>query len=186
MTLCLTFSLLLTSGVKIDDNPRGPAVGITISTKKGEIDIDLSPSVDVTDIKLKGWPNAGSTVFDSEKGKEIKQQVGKAQIHLVPKKDLFWRISYSKKMKALINSMDRIGECRKRCHKMLKYDFQIWKTEEKCRFEGISTYLFYVSILETMFELFQLFFWEENLKEPGQLVSSKRQHVIFDTRILIF
>ena len=140
------FSNLLIVDVSIDENVRGPAVGIIINTKKGDIDIDLSPSVEVNDIKLKGWPNGGSKVFDSTKGKQIKKEVENAKIHLVPKKDLFWRISYSNKIKELINSMDRTGECRKRTHKILKYDFQMWKIEERCRFEGISTYIFSVSV----------------------------------------
>lgn len=109
------------------------------------ISVDLSASVK-TDIPVGvyGWPrNATRQVLDDE---HIKKVID-AGVHLVPKHDSFWYISFSKAVTAMLRFIDGANECRRMCHKFLKTDFRKWqsKSDSGTGLKCISTYLFKVN-----------------------------------------
>ena len=133
--------------------PHGPALTLNFS-KPGEhhIDIDLVPSLYTHDIKVSAevWRRP---FFSTSRGKNVAIQLKTTPILLVPKKENAWLVSYEKLTKEMINKFDSAGTCRKMCHKILKYDFLKWKSEQK--FEGISTYPLKVQLVhinQTYFE----------------------------------
>ena len=129
--------------------PNGPAVTMIIKREhEHDISIDISASIQLNDksnqfVCTHGWPRSKTKNVLSKK--KIKCILA-AGVHLVPKKDLFWYISYSKPAKVLLNNIDAWDECRRKCHKIIKRDFQIWKSQSTHGFNGISTYIFKVNI----------------------------------------
>ena len=129
-------------GIELVNTASGPAIGIRIMVDSEEIDIDLSPSIELPEMKCDGWKESFLT---GDRRNSIVKNVRKANIHAVPKESMFWRKSYSQKIKVLLTTMDTNGECRKHCHKILKYDFKKWENTNG-RAKGISTFIFVVSV----------------------------------------
>ena len=117
-----------------------------------DISVDFSASIDLKDhdkvtVSTHGWPRPQTRKVLSEQ--KINQIIS-AGVHLVPKKDMFWYISFSHPAKVLLNNIDAWDECRRKCHKMIKRDFQIWESQSTHGFDGISTYIFKVSMFACM------------------------------------
>ena len=88
-----------------------------------------------------GWPRpATRRVLSTEKIDKVKA----AGIHLVPKGDEVWCISYSKCETALLDGIDSGNECRKMCHQLIKRYIQIFSSKTSA--SGVSSYIFKVSI----------------------------------------
>ena len=132
--------------IVVQPNVSGPALALTIrgGTEhfRHPIDVDLVPYLNAPDeFKLSATANSRlDSLFQSNpNGRE---KVKKARLILVPKKPTKWLLSYSHVTKAVIKNLDRRGECRKKCHKILKYDFLMKIPGD---FPGISTHVFKVN-----------------------------------------
>lgn len=109
------------------------------------ISVDLSASIR-TDIPVSvhGWPRkATRQVLDET----LIDKVLDAGVHLVPKHECFWYISFSKAVTAMLRFIDGANECRRMCHKFLKTDFRTWQSQSDSGtgLKTISTYVFKVS-----------------------------------------
>ncbi|XP_053401529.1 protein mab-21-like 3 [Mercenaria mercenaria] len=103
--------------VKLDENSHGPALTLTLSPdrKRGvhhNISVDLTVSLKCSlQLQEFNWPRSATLrAFDEEL---IERAIG-AGIHLVPKKDLFWSISFSRAERALLSGIDADSGCRKK------------------------------------------------------------------------
>ncbi|XP_053401545.1 uncharacterized protein LOC128557671 [Mercenaria mercenaria] len=138
--------------VNIKNTAQGPALTLTISPNRAlgishEISVDVTVSLKCSaklDFEDFGWPRAKTReAFDED----VIDAAIEAGIHLVPKKDQFWSISYSRAERALLSSIDREFGCRKRVLKLLK------KYVEKCKFcstsklPGISSHILKTQVL---------------------------------------
>ena len=116
-----------------------------------DISIDFSASIETEiSVGVHGWPRQATRNVLSEK------QIDKAfsaGLHMVPKSDKFWYLSYSKAVTALLKYIDGANECRKKCHKILKKDFRTWQSKSSTGLATISTYLFKVYVI-VMFQYF--------------------------------
>lgn len=145
-----TIKLLSILVIRLQSIPHGPAITMIVKHPKigHEISVDLSASIQ-TDIEvgIHGWPrNATRQVLDEEHIDRVLD----AGVHLVPKHDCFWYISFSKAVTAMLRFIDDANECRRMCHKFLKTDFRTWQSQSDkdsgTGLKSISTYLFKVSI----------------------------------------
>ena len=110
-----------------------------------EISVDFAASIDTKlSVSIYGWPRRDTKNALSSKQIET---VNEAGVHLVPKKELCWYVSFSKAASALIKHLDGDNGCRRQCHKILKRDFKTWQSKSPYGMEGISTYIFKVSEL---------------------------------------
>ena len=122
---------------------HGPAITFTIHRpEQYDISVDVSPTIEFN-IETNTWPRT-ATRRCLEPG--LVEQVKKTGTHLVPKDDQFWNISFSTAEKILMLGIDREGECRRMCHKILKFDVHTWEARRKQKFQGISTHTFKVFI----------------------------------------
>ncbi|XP_053401523.1 uncharacterized protein LOC123549236 [Mercenaria mercenaria] len=138
--------------VSIKNTAQGPALTLTISPNR-ELGISHEISVDVTvslkcsaklDFEHFGWPRAKTRkAFDQD----VIDAAIEAGIHLVPKKDLFWSISYSRAERALLSSIDREFGCRKRVLKLLKKYVEKCKSGSTSKLPGISSHILKTQIL---------------------------------------
>ena len=125
---------------------HGPAITLTIKPPGSHhISVDVTATLpcdqDVKSLGL-GWPRGATrSVLSVDK---IAKVTG-AGIHLVPKGDEVWCVSYSKWEKALLDGMDTGNECRKMCHQIIKRFIQIHSS--KTSTSGISSYIFKVQAL---------------------------------------
>jgi predicted phosphohydrolase len=110
--------------VHISKVNHGPAITMTLvpfqgSPVKHNINVDITLSLEC-DIPLSrfGWPREKTKqAFE----RDLINEVLNAGIHLVPKKDLFWAISFSKAERALLSRLDDTdGGCRKYVTKIMK------------------------------------------------------------------
>ena len=136
--------------------PHGPAITIRIHTSSEkhapskckdivdhDIFVDFAVCVKADKHQLGvhkyGWPRLQTKKCLSSMQIE---RVLDAEIYYVPKKALFWYVSFSDAAKVLLRCIDSADTCRRKCHKILKADFLRWRSEES--FPGISTFIFKV------------------------------------------
>ena len=135
--------------IYLDNNAHGPAITLTIlpdgKNLKHEINIDIAVCIKVNLNLIPGlqcrWPREKTKKV---LGSEIINKVVDSGVILVPKKDLFWYISYSRYAKMLMNIIDAFDECRRKCYKILKTDFITWQLESVTGLRDISSYIFKV------------------------------------------
>ncbi|XP_053402720.1 protein mab-21-like 3 [Mercenaria mercenaria] len=137
--------------VSISNTSQGPALTLTISPKtqdiRHNISVDITASLKcASKLKLEdfGWPRLQTKkAFD----KEVIDAAIESGIHLVPKKDLFWSISFSRAERALLSSIDRGFGCRKRVLKLLKKFVEKCKSGSTSKLPGISSHILKTQIL---------------------------------------
>ena len=148
--------------ILLHHNAHGPAITMTIlpdgENLEHEISIDIAVCIKVNSNQIPQlkWPRQASI---NVLGSDVIQRVVDSGVILVPKKDLFWLISYSKYAKMLMKIIDAFDECRRKCYKILKRDFMSWQSESETGLKGISSYIFKVcKILYRLFPLASLIF----------------------------
>lgn len=127
------------TGVDLSPISHGPAITLTIKPVGGHhISVDVTATLPCDlDVTSQGWPRADTRkALSADKIEKVKQ----AGIHLVPKGDEVWCVSYSKCEKALLHGIDTGNECRKMCHQIIKRFIQIFSS--RCSTSGISSYIF--------------------------------------------
>jgi predicted phosphohydrolase len=109
------------------------------SPVKHNINVDVTLSLEC-DIPLSrfGWPR-GKTKQAFER--DLIDKVLNAGIHLVPKKDLFWAISFSKAERALLSRLDSDGGCRKYVTKIMKKFVMNCSSQSTNGLPGISSHI---------------------------------------------
>lgn len=136
------------SGVSISNACHGPALTLTITPSdrsgiKHKISVDVTASLKCS-LQFKNWPRpATRNAFDED----LIHAVFQAGIHLVPKKDLFWAISYSRAERALLSSVDKGFGCRKRTLKLLKKYFAVCQSRSTSKLPGISSHVLKTQVL---------------------------------------
>lgn len=127
-------------GINLSPISHGPAITLTIKPPGGghHISVDVTATLPCNmDVTAQGWPRAGTRqILSYDKIAKVKG----AGMHLVPKGDEVWCVSYSKCEKALLDGIDSGNECRKKCHKLMKRYVQIFSS--KMSASGISSYIF--------------------------------------------
>lgn len=126
---------------EVDLSPisHGPAITLTIKPPRGHhISVDVTATLPCDlDVASSGWPRPDTRrVLSTEKIDKVKA----AGIHLVPKGDEVWCISYSKCETALLDGIDSGNECRKMCHQLIKRYIQIFSSKTSA--SGVSSYIF--------------------------------------------
>lgn len=126
-------------GVDLSPISHGPAITLTIKPGGGHhISVDVTATLPCDlDVTSNGWPRQGTRGVLS--GDKI-EKVMKAGIHLVPKGDEVWCISYSKCETALLDGIDTGNDCRKMCHQLIKRCIQIFGSKKSA--SGVSSYIF--------------------------------------------
>jgi len=113
---------------------------------KHEISIDIATCININLNEIPGlkyrWPRKASTKV---LGPDVISEVVASGVILVPKKDLFWYISFSRYAKKLMNIIDDVGECRRQCYQLLKRDFITWQSKANTGLKGISSFIFKVN-----------------------------------------
>ncbi|XP_057297454.1 cyclic GMP-AMP synthase-like [Hydractinia symbiolongicarpus] len=129
--------------VDVLKEPKGPALTVKIK-KPGlpHITVDLSASISTNQVTLSDykWPREKTKIGLTKK---LIKSINDAGLHLIPKNPKFWYISVSRTGQALMNGIDSNDNgCRKKCHKLLKADFQTWLGRSSNNLPGISTMIF--------------------------------------------
>ncbi|XP_057299227.1 protein mab-21-like 3 isoform X2 [Hydractinia symbiolongicarpus] len=126
--------------ISVDGELHGPAVTMRMSIPNfHDISVDISPSLKTNEVTLRDyrWPRDKTRqVLQAEVIEEI-QSVG---LHVVPKGKDLWKFSVSRAERVLMSRIDHDNGCRKKCHKLLKSDFDEWN--KRYNLDGISTFLF--------------------------------------------
>ncbi|XP_060556587.1 uncharacterized protein LOC132717178 isoform X2 [Ruditapes philippinarum] len=136
--------------VHISKVSHGPALTMTLvpfqgSPVKHNINVDITLSLEC-DIPLSrfGWPREKTKqAFE----RDVIDEVLNAGIHLVPKKDLFWAISFSKAERALLSRLDTDGGCRKYVTKIMKKFVMNCSSQSTNGLPGISSHIIKTRIL---------------------------------------
>ena len=131
---------------------HGPALTLTIHPPK-RYKIQHHISVDITlslpcDIPIAKWPRKETKQAFSE---TLIKGVKETGTHLVPKKDEFWAVSYSKAERALFSRLDEGNGCRKFVYKMLKKYMQSCKSRSRSGLPGLSSHILKVTSLKRKF-----------------------------------
>ncbi|XP_057298071.1 uncharacterized protein LOC130629003 isoform X2 [Hydractinia symbiolongicarpus] len=122
---------------------KGPALTVTIK-KEGlpNISVDLCASIATQQITLDNfdWPRWQTKDILSER---LIKSIYDAGLHLIPKTLKFWYISVSRAGRVLMKGIDANDRgCRRKCHKLLKADFQTWIGRSGNNLPGMSTMIF--------------------------------------------
>lgn len=141
------------SGVHISKVSHGPALTLTLVPFPGS-GITHNISVDITaslycyiPLSRFGWPRENTKrAFESE----VINEVVKAGIHLVPKKDLFWAISFSKAEKSLLLRLDKDGGCRKYVTKIMKKFAMTCSSQSRNGLPGVSSHIIKVCSVHSL------------------------------------
>ena len=135
---------IISVGVNLSPISHGPALTLTIKPPEGgyHISSDLTATLPCDlDVTSHGWPRCETrAVLSDDRIRKVKE----AGMHLVPKGDEVWCVSYSKCEKALLDGVDSGNECRKMCHQLMKRYVQIFSS--KVSAPGVSSYIFKVYI----------------------------------------
>lgn len=133
--------------VSLSRSSHGPALTLTIKPQgdvEHSISLDITPTIEYS-IKTSqfGWPRSETI---KAFGKQLVNDTIAKGTHLVPKKDLFWAISFSRMERELLSGMDSDSGCRKYVYKMLK------KYIEDCKrsrgdLPGISSHIVKTQLL---------------------------------------
>lgn len=115
---------------------------MTITIKRqhnNDISVDLVPTIPWSrPLNIHGWPRKNSRkVFNQN----IVKDVEKKGLHLVPKGDETWTISYSKAEEELLANIDDGNQCRKEIMKFLKYYLDVCKSQSADGLAGLSSYI---------------------------------------------
>ncbi|XP_053401579.1 putative zinc finger protein 840 [Mercenaria mercenaria] len=134
--------------VDLSRDAHGPAITMTIRPRK-QFTIQHHISVDITislpsDKPIMKWPRKETKKAFSEK---LINDVKETGTHLVPKKDEFWAISYSRAERALFSRIDEGNGCRKFVYKMLKKYMQSCKSCSKNGLPGLSSHILKTQLL---------------------------------------
>lgn len=132
--------VLFLSDVELSSTSHGPALTITIKRHhSNDISVDLVLTLPWSQpLNIHGWPRKNSRkVFNQN----IVKDVEKKGLHLVPKGDETWTISYSKAEEELLANIDDGNQCRKEIMKFLKYYLDVCKTESSDGLPGLSSYI---------------------------------------------
>ncbi|XP_053402947.1 protein mab-21-like 3 [Mercenaria mercenaria] len=148
--LTVALSRIWNQNVNISRACHGPALKMTIKPGRGspvqhDINVDISVSLHC-DIPITafGWPREETKrAFSMEHINEVL----KAGIHLVPKKDLFWAISFSKAERALLSILDADQGCRKYVAKIMKKHVMTCSSQSSNGLPGISSHIIKTQIL---------------------------------------
>jgi hypothetical protein len=140
------------SDVDLSRNAHGPALTLTIHPPK-RYKIQHHISVDITislpcGIPIEKWPRRETKRAFSE---PLIKDVKETGTHLVPKKDEFWAVSYSKAERALFSRLDEGNGCRKFVYKMLKKYMQSCKSRSPSGLRGLSSHILKVTNLKDRF-----------------------------------
>lgn len=105
--------------IDLSSTSQGPALTITIKQhNSNDISVDLVPSLPCSlPVTMHGWPRKKTKRAYTSKKIEA---VIKAGLHLVPKGDETWTISYSKAERELLDKIDDGNECRKGVMRLMK------------------------------------------------------------------
>ena len=133
------------SDVVLSPTAQGPAITITIKQRDyNDINVDIVPSLPCSlPVDINGWPRKDTRSAFSKKIKSVL----KAGLHLVPKGDETWTISYSKAEKALLDGIDINNEYRRGAMKILKKYLQTCKEDSPSNLPGLSSYIVKVMFL---------------------------------------
>lgn len=133
------------SDVKLSPTAQGPALTITIQQQNyNDINVDLVPSLPCDlPVGINGWPRK-----DTRKAfpKKI-DAVSKVGLHLVPKGDESWTISYSKAERELLEGIDDNNECRREVMKIIKSFLEKCKRESPDGLPGLSSHIVKIQTL---------------------------------------
>ncbi|XP_060592409.1 uncharacterized protein LOC132747111 [Ruditapes philippinarum] len=156
------------SHVKLSPTAQGPALTITIKQEKySDINVDIVPSLPCSlPVDIHGWPRKDSRSAFKKKVEAVK----KAGLHLVPKGDETWTISYSKAEKALLDGIDDNNEYRRGAMKLLKQFLQNCKEDSPSKLPGLSSYIVKIQIL-----------WSsERRRSPGYWSAKYKDRILLD------
>ncbi|XP_053393106.1 protein mab-21-like 3 [Mercenaria mercenaria] len=133
------------SNVKLSPDAKGPALTITIKQiNYNDISVDLVPSLPCSlSVTMNGWPRKDTRSAFSKKINAIKN----AGLHLVPKGDETWAISYSKAERELLDGIDEQNECRREVMKIMKQFLETCKEESSNGLPGLSSHIVKTQIL---------------------------------------
>ncbi|XP_045193014.2 uncharacterized protein LOC123549197 [Mercenaria mercenaria] len=179
--------------VDLSRDAHGPAITMTIRPHK-PFTIQHHISVDITislpsDIPITKWPRKGTKQAFSEK---LISDVKKTGTHLVPKKDEFWAVSYSKAERALFSRIDEGNGCRKFVYKMLKKYMQSCKSRSKNGLPGLSSHILKTQLLWFCEQYTAPEYWHNNnrdvclidaLADLEETLKSGHLHDYFDIKV---
>lgn len=134
--------------VHLSRDSHGPALTMTIHPNK-HTPVKHNISVDVTvslpcDEPIQNWPRKETKRAFSEK---LINDVKETGTHLVPKKDEFWSVSFSKAERELFSRIDEGNGCRRFVYKMLKKHLQTCKSRSKNDLPGLSSHVLKTQLL---------------------------------------
>lgn len=159
------------ANVELSPVSRGPALTITVKqSKDSDIMVDLVLSLPCSKFLSmpSSWPRKNTRkVFDQNKIRAV----DKAGLHLVPKGDETWTISYSKAEKELLDGIDKGNECRREVLRLLKYYLHSCKDKVADGLPGLSSHIVTTQIL-----------WSnENHRDPGYWSQKTKDVCLLDT-----
>lgn len=132
--------------IDLSSTSQGPALTITIKQhNSNDISVDLVPSLPCSlPVTMHGWPRTNTRSAYTSKKIEA---VIKAGLHLVPKGDETWTISYSKAERELLDKIDDGNECRRGVMRLLKsYLEQCKQAKASKGLPGLSSHIIKVCI----------------------------------------
>ena len=127
--------------LKLSTISHDPELTFIIKPGGHHISSDLTATLPCDlDVTSRGWPRRQTrAVLSDVRIRKVKE----AGMHLVPKGDEVWCISYFKCEKAVLDGVDSGSEYRKMCHQLMKRYVQIFSS--KMSASGISSYIFKVN-----------------------------------------
>ena len=133
--------------VHLSRDAHGPAITLTIKRPGSyDINVDMVPTISSsTPVEVNGWPRPDTRRAYSEDQIQAVQEAG---LHLVPKNDTTWDISYSKAETAMFAALDRGNGCRKAVLKCMKKVIQ-----SPYGLPGVSSYLVKVTPFSPLISL---------------------------------
>ena len=137
----------LFADVDLQREAQGPALTITVKRPgHHDISVDITASVPCDlSVSRGGWPRSSSKMVFTEE--QIDETLG-AGMHLVPKWDETWSISYSKAERALFEIIDKGHHCRRKVMQIIKRYVEICRSRaERGEFQGISSHIVKVRLI---------------------------------------
>ncbi|KAK3592751.1 hypothetical protein CHS0354_016507 [Potamilus streckersoni] len=128
--------------IDLNREAHGPAITMNMHPPNDHhISVDATTIIDWKGISVSdyGWPRLETRTVLS--GQLIDKLINSG-CQLTPKGNEFWNVSFSNCESILMKNIDAPGECRKKCHKLLKSNFQTWKSRSKTGYKAISSFIF--------------------------------------------
>ncbi|KAK3103762.1 hypothetical protein FSP39_021705 [Pinctada imbricata] len=147
-------------GVHLYRAAHGPALTLTIMQQGDHhISVDLTTSIPCNlSVTRGGWPRPDTRKALSQSLINATIAVG---MHLVPKGDETWSISYSKAERKLMESVDAGHGCRRRVMKMMKRHVQIAASRAGFKLVGISSHIIKNQVLWSSEKRYINNYWNE-------------------------